>query len=271
VKIYIESNAAQQGLTLLEIMVSTAILLVIVLGLTAMFHETQRAFVTGVNQVDTLGGARSAMEMVVSDLEQVRLKPPQDPLTIGFAVTNGLPLLSSALSTLDLQGAKTPYLQEVYFTHKAGNRWEGSAYWISDNTSNGVGALYRFSTNSAENAADLLHDKYLNAKVASSTKIMDGVVYFKVTPYNSDGRPFTNDVARTGQVVKENLGLFYAGNSSTNLPFFIQLELGVLEPPVLAKLNQFKGNAVAQHDFLLSQASKVHMFRQLIPIRTASR
>ncbi|MDB6130955.1 MAG: hypothetical protein JWM04_2062 [Verrucomicrobiales bacterium] len=268
--ISIKINSGRGGLTLLEILVSTAVLLIIVLGLTAMFHETQRAFVTGVSQIDTMGGARSAVELMAFDMEQIKLRNPQDPLTVGFAVTNGQKVLSDQLSTLNLLGARTPYLQDVFFTRKTSNHWEAAAYWVS-NSVNGVGALYRYSTNVAENKSEFLFRNYSQGTRATSSKIIDGIVYFKVTPYDGDGRPYTKDVLRAGFAVSESAGVFYAGNSATNLPFYVQLELGVLEPPVLAKLNQMGSNIAAQKTFLQSQISKVHVFRQLIPIRTASR
>src|SRR5690348_10204498 len=57
----------QRGLTLIEILVSSALLLVITLGLTAMFNQTQRAFRMGMESVDVYEGTRAATEMMGRD------------------------------------------------------------------------------------------------------------------------------------------------------------------------------------------------------------
>src|SRR5262245_34778201 len=68
-------NRHQSGLTLIEIMVSSALLLVITLGLTAMFHQTQRAFKTSLQNVDVYEGARATLDLITRDLEQLAASP----------------------------------------------------------------------------------------------------------------------------------------------------------------------------------------------------
>ena len=52
-------------------MVVTALLSVIVLGLMAMFTQTQRAFRTGMAQTDVLESGRMAADLLTRELEQI--------------------------------------------------------------------------------------------------------------------------------------------------------------------------------------------------------
>src|SRR5580658_5908383 len=59
------------GFTLVEIMVTVALLSVIILGLVAMFNQTRRAFTSSLAQVDVLESGRGAADMIARDLEQM--------------------------------------------------------------------------------------------------------------------------------------------------------------------------------------------------------
>ena len=69
------SHRAERALTLLEMMVAMSLLLIIVLGLYAMFDQTQRAFRSGLTQTDVLESQRAAMDIMARDLEQSRPLP----------------------------------------------------------------------------------------------------------------------------------------------------------------------------------------------------
>jgi len=58
-------------LTILEMLVSTAMLSFIVLGLTAMFIQTQKAFKTGIKQTSVTDAGRAVIDMIASDLSQM--------------------------------------------------------------------------------------------------------------------------------------------------------------------------------------------------------
>ena len=52
-------------------LVSTAMLSFIVLGLTAMFIQTQKAFKTGIKQTTITDAGRAIIDMIASDLSQM--------------------------------------------------------------------------------------------------------------------------------------------------------------------------------------------------------
>ena len=62
---------ASQAFSLIEILVTVAILSVIILGLVAMFNQTRRAFTSSMTQVDVLESGRSAADLLSRELEQV--------------------------------------------------------------------------------------------------------------------------------------------------------------------------------------------------------
>src|SRR3954471_19290395 len=78
-----------RGFSLIEVMVAVAILAVIIVGLLAMFYQTQRAFRTGLTQVDVLENGRAAMEMSGSDLRDVTASPDNPTLNVLIDLPNG--------------------------------------------------------------------------------------------------------------------------------------------------------------------------------------
>ena len=137
--------------------------------------------------------------------------------------------------------------------------------------------------------------------------IADGVIHFKITPYDARGyqlaynttnrQPDTYRIYRTranGAVMTPltnycdvatnyhaNVLLQQFTNFSTNysyttfrsnaLPAYIELELGMLEEDALRQYySMLSDNNPNAASFLSDKISKVHLFRQRIPIRTAA-
>ncbi len=251
----------ERALTLLEMMVAMSLLLIIVLGLYAMFDQTQRAFRGGLTQTDVLEAQRAAMDIMTRDLEQSR------PLPAATGCTNFYTELNPFLVPLQLPlfGGATFFTEadSFFFLNRYQSNWTGVAYLIaatSTNASdqilfqNGVGTLYRFSvtTNGPTMNATNLVDAFLNASFSDYQRVADGAVHLKMRAYQSDG---TTNTVFTG----------------TLLPVYVDLELGILEPRVVEQARSIP-NLAAMQAFLadIKQASKVHLFRQHIPIQTAS-
>lgn len=153
--------------TLIEIMVTIGLLSLIVLGLMAMFNQTQRAFRTGMKQTDVLETGRGTIDMMIRDLEQ--MVPSDYPyLKVNgafYAATNFFvepspgfynPLLNVATPPPLLQElpgssyARTNLVQRFFFVSKANQDWLGTAYQVLPDDGNFcVGTLYRFSGTNA--------------------------------------------------------------------------------------------------------------------------
>ena len=151
-----------RAFTLLELMVSVALLAVIIIGLLAMFTQVQRAWKSGITQVDVMEGGRAAMALIVRDLQEMVPVPTTNspaspvPMTLltNLWVSNSQ---YSATTELDLVdgSVRTNFLQDISFLVRSGDQWNGIAYRIDDATATigGIGTLYRLVASTPVSAA----------------------------------------------------------------------------------------------------------------------
>lgn len=202
-----------RALTILEMLVSTAMLAFIVLGLTAMFVQTQKAFKTGVKQSTITDAGRTIIDMMASDLSQMA-----DPhFTNVYYPSNNLGgcppnLYWSSVSYLQFYQTnngsytlRTNQTQDIFCTVLTNNVWTGIGYTVSNwfLTSNGgavvpfpgVGTLYRYEiqTNEPLYSNNWLYNNFSNQVYYNSFtnslfyRIADGVVHLKIDAYDADG------------------------------------------------------------------------------------
>lgn len=145
-----------------------------------------------------------------------------------------------------------------------------------------------------------LWDQYNNVLTASPLEVtnqvfnlnvsplIEGVIHFKLQPIDSDGRPmlyYTNFTALNetvnfsypntilereqtggGDILENETRFRFFGDA---IPAYIQLELGVLDPEVLARVKSMPNLDVARQ-YLRDKPGAVHLFRRMIPISTAN-
>jgi prepilin-type N-terminal cleavage/methylation domain-containing protein len=254
----------EQGLTLLEMMVAVALLLMIVTGLTMMFMQTQRAFKSGLGQVDVFESGRAAMEMITRDLEQ--MAPSGDVSNVNFCVTNATAYPSAIANSAD-----TNYIQNIFaLTHGSG--WQGISYKVlATNDANAVvGTLCRRTTNSAHIRGNYLFDNFNTAPLTEYRRVIDGVVRFQVRVYDASGNAVTTSTNIDMGSENSGCNLFWYKFSNNELPGYLDLELGILEPQVVELLSAFQTEQ-KRKEFVERNSSKIHIFRQQIPIRAVSR
>lgn len=274
------------GLTLVEMMVATTLLVVMMLGLTAMFNQTQRAFRSGLKQVDVFEGGRAVMDLLARDMEQLTASKTLNDASL----YGGLESPSSLATFFSVGGNNYSNLNVLYSTFLL-NRpnaadWSAIGYRVLDSDTNKIdsnfnnlsfGTLYRYSTNFAEFGPT--PNEHLNffygtpsqllARKALS-RVADGVVLFRLHFYDKAGNQITNAVSpsivlNAEQIPGERRTAFY----DEALPAMVEIELGILEPQTLEQARSIPDvNRIA---FLEKQAGKVHIFRQQIPIRNAPR
>jgi hypothetical protein len=241
------SRVTTAAFSLIEIMVTIALLSFIVLGLLAMFNQTQRAFRSSMTQVDVLEAGRAVTDLIARDMEQMvpthfsyaLSSSGQSVPTINFfAALSGLlqePVLQGLPGT---QENRTNVFQNVFFVGKQGQDYITTGYQVRPDNSNGLyGTLYRFAaphTKSYGTSTNLSVD-FLNAASISLngtlprnfSRIADGVVHFRVRCYDTNGFPFefnnsyTNAMYRTnGNAVGLSAPYQYSrmGNASITAP-----------------------------------------------------
>jgi hypothetical protein len=141
----------RQGLTILEMLVSTAMLAFIVVGLTVVFVQTQRAFKTGIKETTITDAARTIVEMITADLGQ--MSDGQNTNVNNFHW--GLTTYNAANRIVNYDSGlaiRTNQLEELYILERTNTTWVGVGYAVSNLLSPSgaplaVGTLYRFETN----------------------------------------------------------------------------------------------------------------------------
>jgi hypothetical protein len=192
--------------TLVEILVTVALMSFIILGLLMMFSQTQRAFMSSMTQVDVLEGGRDVTDMIVNDV--VNMTPSQLPNTLNFyADTNELfpnPLVQGLPGSTQV---RSNLMQKFFFLTKNNVTWNAIGYQVMPDDANGlVGTLYRFSTTNMGPYASssltfyLTNLSYANYNFSNlwawgfntnANKLADGVVHFRVRVFATNGFPLT--------------------------------------------------------------------------------
>ena len=291
------------AMTVIELLVSVAVMTVIVFGLYQLFAHTQKALRENVTQVDVLESGRATMEMIGREIEELSACKLSNTVNIQATLVPknvAQPLLQTEMDE------KTPLrlnvLEDLFFLTSFTNRWTGTGYRVMQ-PDNGVGTLYRFSfsTNVHYIGSNALWLRFSGTGLDPLTKtvstnlhrVADGIVHFRVTPYDRFGRsleierpylltnlsvaslspgrtPFADPIKtiflRRDSV---NAGVTEFFCVSNALPAYVELELGVLEPETFKQYQSLRNNAQLARSFLQKRANKVHLFRERIPIRTA--
>jgi type II secretory pathway pseudopilin PulG len=290
--------------SLVEIMVVVALLSVIILGLMAMFTQTQKAFRTGLAQTDILESGRIATDLIMRELSQITPcnlertnASPSDSLmhpTPNFfsAVVDEFAVPLAGSSNL-----RTNVKSDFFFMIRNNQTWTGIGYFVRSNLDvnppvvGSVGTLFRFETNYTvaqfQRDPGAIFAAFDQARLstnysASVSKVLDGVVDFRIRPFDVHGWMLTNNPAyyyRTNlpvSMVVSNLVVldqfpatgeigtysFY----SNAVPAALELQIGILERPTLEHYQSIPV-ATAQANYLAGQASHVHVFRQRVPVR----
>ena len=282
-----------RAFTIVELLVAISVLTLIVLVLFGLFDQVQKALRGNIAQVDVSEGARAAMQLMASEMEQMEAGNVAASTNLYVGLTASL--YRQAL--LDPGTNRVNVLDEVFFLSHENKSWSGTGYRILQAPANaiatsfanaGVGTLCRYSVraNDADfpNASVLprsnLVVQVMQAKLNGSNNlanyqpVVDGVVHFRIRAFDTNGvlmvsniypnvNIFTN-VVFLGQVTGETQYTF----TRSALPSYLELELGILEPHVLERLKSFPDPTVASN-FLARQVGAVHLFQQRIPIRAA--
>ncbi|HEX5218774.1 MAG TPA: hypothetical protein VFZ59_04345 [Verrucomicrobiae bacterium] len=272
--------------SLIEVLVVVALLSFIIIGLVAMFSQTQRAYKLGTTQVDVLEAGRAVTDIMTRDFSQ--MAPAYQPNfglagAINFRMTlhDAVPLLQ------ELPGnpgnPRTNLLQDVFFLSKENQRWKGIGYTVFDPATGlwpagGVGTLYRYETNAYVGQplwqvySSFTNVWYTNLNV---TRLLDGVVHFRVRAYDTNGvwvdrlkgsaSSGTNVYVdyKPSLILDEPYSFSFYSNA---VPGSVEIELGILEERTLERAKSIS-DANIRSNFLAQQAGKVHLFRWRVPVR----
>jgi hypothetical protein len=256
-------------------LVSTAMLSFIILGLTAVFVQTQRAFKTGIKASTVTDAGRTIMDMIASDMRQM-----SDAQNLG--VTNLYWTWSeNSLQYENNLPFRTNQVDEFYVLEHTNTTWLGVGYAVLNlvpGSGNSVGTLYRYQTNfNAPFITNGLFWPFFNSvntqaftNQAYWHRVADGVISLKLRAYDQNGNEpwiestYYGDYANDAQIS-------YPFSSNT-LPNAVDVELAILEPDALAQARSLTGVPKALNDFMSSNAlTRMEVFRRRISIPVVSR
>ncbi len=111
--------------TLVEILVTVALLSIIILGLYAMFHQTQRAFQSSMTQTDVLEAGRAVTDMLAREAEQVAPVETTNAYTFATQIIKDVPLPQPLPGGSPATVWRTNYLQDVFLLTRSNQMWIG--------------------------------------------------------------------------------------------------------------------------------------------------
>ena len=125
------SARSSSAFSLIEVIVAVTLMIVIILGLMAMFDQTQRAFRLGMNQTDVLESGRLATEMLVREMEQTT--PAYQPY--GTATNFFVQTVTNTLQSLAGNAAQRKnVMDDVFFLTRENQTWTGIGYFVRTNS-----------------------------------------------------------------------------------------------------------------------------------------
>lgn len=253
--------------SLIEMMITMALLGFIVVGLTAMFVQTQRAFRGGMAQTDVLESGRAVTELLARELEQAS---PAYLTNVNFY---SLPVAYNAQYLPGVSPSRTNVLGKLFFLTHNNLSWTGVGYVVAPLT-DGVGTLYRYETNLSGSLVNSMTGFLSVNTTAPETdsllhRVADGIVHLRVQAYTTEGYWLQNENINGIFAAPVNQSTAYAFTSNA-VPAYVELELGVLENAALKKLQALPPlPSTARADYLKREqtAGRVHIFRRHIAVR----
>ena len=247
-------------------MITMALLGIIVVGLTAMFVQTQRAFRGGMAQTDVLESGRAVTELLARELELAA--PAYQRNVENFYSTNPV----SSVQKLPGGGSisRTNFLGSFDFLTHNNLSWARIGYLVSPK-SDSVGTLYRYegvsaATNWHRVADGIVHLRVQTYSYTTNYYTFNGAGAL-IVPSNASDIYNTNNNQNTISAWGDSLGQFSSEFTSNAVPAYVELELGVLENAALKKLQALPSAARAAYLAREQTAGRVHIFRRHIAVR----
>ncbi|MGC8829568.1 MAG: PilW family protein [Verrucomicrobiia bacterium] len=279
-----------RAMTIMEMLVAMGILTVIVVGLLAMFQQTQRALRASMTQTDVMETGRAVMDLMTREIQQasaVKLPYENPVMFYGFTISNSINIfgitnsangLYPPLSQRRAGGAPNRVydFEDLFFIIRQNRSWQGIGYFVNVTNNSGVGTLYRYVWTTNHSGAKYLYNDFLGEKAKfqndpsllgtyKTHRVADGIVHLEAHFYDDSGVIYQNIISTN--IIKFNNFALFMGNA---LPFTVEIEIGVLEPPVLERIKGMPGASVRAFLEDERRAGQVHLFRQRIPVRSAT-
>ena len=187
-------------------MVTVTLLVVIILGLTAMFNQTRKAFTVGLGNVDYQDAGRTAMDLITRELEQISPTyystynggNPNSYLNAMNFYVDLSPAYNTNVAWPMTAGDTTNFsMERLFFVNRYNQQWNAIGYrFIRSDTITGIGTLYRYASNnislpslltSGSTFDNFFFDPPLPQINTNLSRVVDGVVDFRIRAYDRNG------------------------------------------------------------------------------------
>jgi prepilin-type N-terminal cleavage/methylation domain-containing protein len=252
------------GFTVIELMVSVAIMGVIVFALYSVFSHTQKALRAAETESDISEKSRAVVEMMTRELEQAQ--PTMRAIRVGN------PANGRWIQEVNIMGgmeyppriqksdrpeimSRTNFIDNIFFYNRHTNSWIGIGYRVAD-YHNGVGSLERFETNifGYKPLSNGISNAFISLALTNINyhHVADGVVHLAFIPYDQNGYRLgcdtTNRDAGNYLILRQDSKgqpiQAYSDTINTNFATVVLSQGFIGAPPEYQTLFAFKSNAM---------------------------
>lgn len=299
--------------SLLELLVAVGLLSIVVLALYAMFDQTQKALHANIAQTDVMEGGRTGLDLIVRDIERARAAGVVGSVKSNLPAFNlairKLPLGKDATpGSRDAKHRDSTFNTLFYLVPGRDRYWSAAGLYVAEETNaaifapqisgaNPIGTLYRYQAPSSVFLRTPTPTKDLSQlyfdfdgdgagtgtaadqrRAQNSTRLIDGVVFFRVIPFagaqNSgiplDAATVPTTINYTNVTIARPListAGFVTGFTGPALPQSIEVEFGVLPPRALVQYRSLPDSL--RKGYLDKHFAEILVFRQRIALRSA--
>ncbi len=306
----IPRHRRNSGFSLLEVLVAVGLMSIVVLALYSMFDQTQKALRANAGQSDVSEAGRAAMELVTRDIEKAwASRVPA--VTNNLVIRRTYP--DSVINGIGDDFTRDSAFHEVFHLCQPDvGVSPGFGLFVAEETNplqrvtNSIGTLYRYEVsgvspvldsngNSLGSVADFAPSTLVRPGTAfrtfnnfwrefdrpdaavrtNASRLIDGVVFFRMFAYASSGVVLDRTVTFTNDIPADVVPFFLSGPDVENLTTFgnaalpsaVEVELGIMPPRLLAQFRSLSPSL--QASFLARNFANILVFRQRIALRTA--
>jgi hypothetical protein len=271
-------------------LVSTAMLSFIVIGLTAMFVQTQKAFKNGIKATTVTDAGRTIMDMIATDMRQMSDGNNPAVTNLYWAWPANPPSIQYVQYGAGMLPFRTNQIDEIYVLEHTNTTWMGVGYAVLNLVPGSrypFGTLYRYQTNfnlpyltsnnflfwpffEALQTQDFTNQAYWH-------RVADGVISLKLRTYDQNGNEPWIESTDFGDYAPEAqmsypFSSFNGQPASNTLPTAVDVELAILEPDALAQARFLTGAPAALVNFMQTNAvTKMEVFHRRISIPVVAR
>lgn len=269
-------------------LVSTAMLSFIVLGLTAMFVQTQKAFKTGIKASTITDAGRTITDMIAADMRQMSDGNNPGITNLYWSWTE-----NSMQSNNNLP-FRTNQVDAIYLLEHTNTMWMGVGYAVQNlvpNSGSTVGTLYRYETNFTAPYL-LTNNLFWPFQEAVQTqnftnavnwhRVADGVISLKLFAYDQNGNEPGVEAYYGDWEPQGTYSYPLSSNRLPNtvdwelntLPTAVDVELAILEPDALTRARAMAANPnlTPFKNFMSTNAlTTMEIFRRRISIPVVAR